>query len=286
MRSTQGEFDNNTWLLAPNAQSSSADSEGLVQAGAGWIDISAGFGVGVTSISASTATVRISPAVATISLSSLVENLAEEEIGFDEEKWGGSIFTRGMPECAERVFEYIVIARQQQITLVATPGGGMDGSHPVTWIVEDIRVKASGPVSFPLRYESPARQVTLDAEVNGHTLVLRNRPSDRDIQFYVGAFAEPAVPGVGSSIISLQFEGIGRRYYESNHDEIVQRCREAEVTVLRDLFEDITLVGKPRPGEPVQHMSDVVLGQIVSALHAERDRGDAAMRLGRGRRER
>jgi hypothetical protein len=282
VRSTQGEFDNNTWLLAPNAQSPATDRDGLVPGGPGWSDPVAGFGVGVTGISGSTATVRIVPASASIAIADSLETLAEDEIGFDEEHWGGSVITEGIPECAARVFEYLVLARQQRITLVATPAGGMDPAHPVTWIVEGIPVKASGPVSFTLRYESAPRQVTLDAEVNGQTLVLRNRPVDGVIKFYVEAFADPPIPGVGSSVTSLEFEGVGRRYNDSDHDEIIRRCREAEASILRERFGDLTLVHKPRPGEPVQHFGEVALGQILSAIHAERDRVQLATRSQRG----
>jgi hypothetical protein len=267
LRSIHGVFENSPWLVGPNTRSSAVDQQGLVAGGGGWTDAAAGFGVGVEKIDpgTNTATVRINPASATISVSYNLETLSEEEAGAGAEEWPGAILATS-PECAPREFEYVILHRQQRVTLSATPGGGLDPAHAVKWFVEGATVAVSGPITFELAYESPKRLVTLDATVNGQTLVLSNHPVDGTIKFYIDVFADPAVPGVGSSNISLQFDGIGRRYTDPQHDQIIEHCQEESSAALRGVLGRLALRRQVSPWEPVERISQEYLQELAGTL--------------------
>ncbi len=271
LRSIQGVFENSPWLVAPNAQSPAADQQGLVEGGAGWMDVTAGFGVGVDRIDAylNTATIRIVPSSATIVISGAdqAETLGEETVGFDVEDWPGAILATG-PECAPQQFEYEVVHRRQRYTLVATPAGGLDPHQAVKWFVEGEPVNASGPITFTLTYESPKRQVTLEAVVNGQTLTLTNDPADGTIKFYVEVATNPAVPGVGASATNLEFDGIGRHYTDPQHDQIVQHCEAESAAALRQVYVKFSQRRRVSPGEPVEHLNRGDLEALGGELEA------------------
>lgn len=258
LRRISGQWEGSPWLVGPNQSSPPNENSGLLPSGAGWMDKEAGFGVGVVSIDsvAGTAVVQIVSARSTISIAESMETISEEVTGFDVDRWGGLALATSDMCRQSHEDEYEVLARSQKLTLQAIPGGGLAPTHAVTWRVQGIPVTASGPVSFPLTYENPARDITLDVVLNGQTLVLQNRPGDGLIKFYVEVNPQPSVVGVGASSTNLQFEGSGRRYYDSEHASNVAVCAQETADALRGRIGDRAHWRPANKWTPVQDVGE------------------------------